>query len=180
MQLTNTSVRYGVMAQALHWAIFLLVAGMFGLGWYMEPLPLGPEKLKLYNLHKSIGFTILVLMLLRLLWRWITPPPRLPASMPSWEAKAARAAHWMLYLLILAQAGVGILHSWSANFPVVVFDAFTLPNLTGADEALKKVLGATHYYGSWIILALVGLHAAAALRHHFIEKDDVLRRMLPF
>lgn len=179
MQLKNDAQRYGALAQGLHWVIAALVVGMFLVGWYMEGLPLSPDKIKIYNLHKSFGVMILALMTLRLIWRLISPAPPLPANMPGHERAAATASHALLYLLILTQPMVGILHSNAANFPVVVFGLFTLPALTGPSEALKNALGAAHFWIAWAILGLVCLHVSAALRHHFLLKDDILRRMLP-
>ena len=171
--------RYGAVAQAAHWLVFLLVAALFGIAWYMTDLPLGPEKIRIYNLHKSIGVLVLGLMLLRLLWRQVSPPPELPPDMAAWERAAARASHLLLYALLLVQPVIGIVHSWSANFPVVVFGLFTLPSLTAPSERLKDLLVALHAWVGWALLALIALHAAAALRHHFVLRDDVLRRMLP-
>jgi len=179
MQLRNDGQRYGALAQLLHWVIAALVVVMFVVGWYMTDLPLGPDKIKVYNLHKSFGVLILALMALRLLWRFTSPAPPLPAGMPGHERAAATASHVLLYLLILAQPVIGILHSAAANFPVVVFGLFTLPALAGPSEPLKDALGAAHFWLGWAILGLVCLHVAAALRHHFLLKDDILRRMLP-
>lgn len=179
MALIGHSPRYGLVAQGAHWLVFLLVAALFGIAWYMVDLPLGPEKIKIYNLHKSIGVTVLSLMLLRLIWRQISRPPPLPRGTPAWERAAAHASHVLLYTLLLVQPTVGIVHSWSANFPVVVFGLFILPNLTGPSESLKELLSAVHYWGGWILLALIATHVGAALRHHFLLRDDVLRRMLP-
>ena len=173
------AARYGSIAQAAHWIVFLLVVALFAIAWYMTGLPLGPEKIRIYNLHKSIGVLVLALMVLRLVWRRVSPPPPLPSDMADWERLAARASHILLYTLLLAQPLVGIVHSWSANFPVVVFGLFTLPNLTGPSEALKEFLGALHFWIGWGLLGLIAVHAAAALRHHFVLRDDVLRRMLP-
>ncbi len=179
MQILNDDRRYGAVAQSLHWVIAALIVVMFLLGWYMTGLPLGPDKIKIYNLHKSIGVLILALVVLRVIWRLVSRPPPLPAEMAGWEHAAARASHALLYLLLFAQPLIGIAHSGAANFPVVVFGSFTLPALVGPDEALKKLLGAAHFWGGWAMLALVSLHIAAALRHHLVVKDDVLRRMLP-
>jgi len=176
---TTRGERYGAVAQGLHWLVFALVIAQFAIGWYMDDLPLGPDKIRVFNLHKSIGVTVLALMLLRLLWRQLSPPPPLPATMPGWERAAARLSHALLYLLLLAQPAIGILHSWSANFPLVVFGQVTLPNLTGPNEPLKEALAAAHWWIAWAILLTVAVHAAAALRHHFLLGDEVLRRMLP-
>ena len=179
MRLTNSDTRYGALAQLLHWLVAVLVLGLIAVGWYMTGLPLAPETIKVYNLHKSFGVLVLTLMVLRLLWRLASPAPPLPATMSGAERAAAKASHLLLYLLLFAQPVIGILHSNAANFPIVVFDSVTLPALIGPDDALKKTLATVHFVSGWSILALVGLHVAAALRHHIVLKDDVLRRMLP-
>lgn len=179
MRLTNSEHRYGVLAQSLHWVIAALVLTMIAVGWYMTGLPLAPETIKVYNLHKSIGVLVLALMVLRLVWRLITPAPALPDSLAGAERIAAKASHLLLYLLLFAQPLIGILHSNAANFPIVVFDSVTLPALIGPDDAFKKILSTVHFVTGWSILALVCLHVAAALRHHILLKDDILRRMLP-
>lgn len=171
--------RYGAVAQGLHWLIALLIVVMFGLGWYMADLPLGQRKFDLYQLHKSLGVTIFVLTLLRLAWRMRHPAPPLPTTMASWEKTLAKIAHVLLYLLLLLQPLIGFLQSNAANFPVVVWGVLPLPALLGADEPFAETLVDLHEWGARSILLLVALHAAAALRHHFMLKDDILRRMLP-
>jgi cytochrome b561 len=175
----NDVTRYGAVAQTLHWLIAALVVVMFGLGWYMGDLPLGPRKLELYQLHKSIGLTIFALAVLRLGWRLTHPAPPLPAHMAPWERAAARTSHALLYAMLLIQPMIGFLQSNAANFPVVVWGVLPLPALIAPDEPLADRLVDVHEWGARIILFLVLLHIAAALRHHFWLKDDVLRRMLP-
>lgn len=179
MALRNDDRRYGGVAQGLHWLIAALVIAMFGLGWTMDDLPLGPDKIRVFNIHKSIGVTILALMVLRLLWRWHSPPPPLPAAMPGWERRAAQASHFLFYLLLLVQPVIGILHTNAANFPLVVYGSLVLPAVIGPDEAFKQALEAAHGLVANAIALLVLVHAGAALRHHFLVKDDVLRRMIP-
>jgi cytochrome b561 len=175
----NDATRYGAVAQTFHWLIAVLVFVMFGLGWYMGDLPLGPRKLELYQLHKSIGATIFALTALRLVWRLTHPPPPLPAHMAPWERTAARAAHTLLYAMLFIQPIVGFLQSNAANFPVVVWGVLPLPALIAPDEPLADRLVDVHEWGARIILFLLLVHIAAALRHHYWLKDDVLRRMLP-
>jgi cytochrome b561 len=177
--LSTQITRYGGVAQLFHWLIAALIFVMLGLGYYMEDLPLGTEKLELYGIHKSTGLTIALLAALRLLWRLFHPPPPLPASMPPWERKAAVAVHWLLYLMLFVQPLVGFLQSNAANFPVVLWGMVPLPPLIGPDEPLSLTLIGVHTVGGNFLAVLVILHIAAALRHHFVLKDDVLRRMLP-
>lgn len=179
MRLRNGEGRYGALAQLFHWSTVALVIALLAIAAYMTDLPLGPEKIQVYNLHKSLGVIVLALTLLRLVWRWISPPPPLPAGMADWEHRAAQASHLLLYLLLFAQPLTGIVHSWSANFPVVIFGTLTLPNLTGPNPGLKEILEETHHLMGWALCGLFLIHAGAALRHHFQLKDDVLRRMLP-
>ena len=179
IQIRNDHRRYGTVAQLLHWVTVALFVYLFYLAWTMTDRPLGPEKIRLYNLHKSLGVTILGIAILRLVWRQITPPPSLSENLPDWEIRAAKIAHVALYLLIFLQVSVGVVHSWSANFPVIVFGLFTLPNVTGPDESLKEFLGPVHAILGWVFFVLILGHVAAALRHHFIHKDGVLLRMIP-
>ncbi len=179
MRLRNGEGRYGALAQLFHWVTVALVIALIVIAAYMTDLPLGPEKLKVYNLHKSLGVTVLLLTGLRLVWRRISPPPPLPPGMIAWERLAAKTSHLLLYLLLFAQPIIGILHSWAANFPVVIYGWLTLPNLTGPDPGLKEFLEQTHNFLGWSLCGLFLVHAGAALRHHFQLKDDVLRRMLP-
>ena len=179
MRPRNGEGRYGALAQLFHWSTVALVIALLAIAAYMTDLPLGPEKIQVYNLHKSLGVIVLALTLLRLVWRWISPPPPLPAGMADWEPRAAQASHLLLYLLLCAQPLTGIVHSWSANFPVVIFGTLTLPNLTGPNPGLKEILEETHHLMGWALCGLFLIHAGAALRHHFQLKDDVLRRMLP-
>jgi cytochrome b561 len=171
--------RYGSVAQALHWLVAALVLGQFGLGWTMSDLPLSQLKFNLYQLHKSLGLTIFALVIVRLAWRLRHPPPPLPAGLPAWERAAARTTHALFYVLLLVQPVIGVLQSNAANFPLVVWGVLPLPALIGADEALGETLVEVHEIVARVLLVLIALHVAAALRHHFLLKDDVLRRMLP-
>ncbi|HEX5079143.1 MAG TPA: cytochrome b [Geminicoccaceae bacterium] len=171
--------RYGAVAQAFHWLIAALILFMLGLGYYMEDLPLGLRKLQLYNLHKSIGISIAMLAALRLLWRLLHPPPPLPTGMRCWERKAAGVVHALLYLMLFVQPLVGFLQSNAVSFPVVLWGLVPLPPLIGPDERLGETLLTVHTVGGNFLALLVILHVGAALRHHFVLKDDVLRRMLP-
>jgi cytochrome b561 len=174
-----TTRRYGAIAQGLHWLVAALILGMFGLGWIMVRLPLSQQKFDLYQLHKWFGVTIFALAALRLLWRLWHPAPPLPATMPAWERAAARISHGLLYALLLVQPTVGFLQSNAANFPVVLWGVLPLPALIGPDEPLSETLLQLHHFGAFLLMLLVLVHALAALRHHFLLKDDVLRRMLP-
>jgi len=175
----TAATRYGGVAQALHWLVAALVLSQFGLGWWMSDLPLSQLKFDLYQLHKSLGLTIFALVVVRLAWRLGHPPPPLPAGLPAWERTAARTTHALFYVLLLVQPLIGLVQSSAANFPVVVWGILPVPALIGNDEALAETLVEVHETVAGVLLVLIALHVAAALRHHFLLKDDVLRRMLP-
>jgi cytochrome b561 len=166
-------------AQFLHWLIVLLVLGQFVVGFYAKPLPVGIERLKMLTLHKSVGITVFALVILRLLWRWYTPAPALPAGMKPIERFGAHFSHVALYGLLLTLPILGWLTSNASNLTVRWFFTFNLPNLTGPDPWLANLTKHLHDAGAWCLLALVCLHVAAAFWHELVRKDGVLRRMLP-
>jgi cytochrome b561 len=172
--------RYTGVAQWLHWIIAGLVVAQFALGWLGEDLPLGAHKLALLARHKSFGMTVLMLALLRVIWRLFNRPPELPAGMSGTERLLARGAHVALYVLLFAMPLSGWLMSSAKNYSVSWFGWFTWPNLIGPNERAFDVLRSTHDTLSWLLFALASLHILAALKHHFWHKDDVLLRMLPF
>lgn len=180
MALMNDDRRYGAVAKSLHWTAAALLVALFALGWTMTELPLSTEKFERYNLHKSIGVTVLLLMACRLVWRTVSPPPPLPEDLSPTMRILAKLGHMALYLAVFAQISVGLVHSWSANFPVILFGQFTLPNLTAPNEALKEILSTVHFWGGWLLLLLIVGHVVAALYHHLIRKDSILKRMLPW
>ena len=167
------------MAQSLHWVIVLLVLVQFAVGVYAQPLPLGIERLKLLTFHKSVGITVFALVILRLLWRFYTPPPQLPAGMKPRERFLAHFSHVVLYGLLLTLPVLGWLTSNASNLTVRWFYLFNLPNLVAPDRDLAKLTKELHDTGAWCLLALVCLHVAAAFWHEFARHDGVLRRMLP-
>jgi cytochrome b561 len=168
--------RYTRTAVSLHWLMFLLMATGFSIGAYMADLHVSPLKVRLFAYHKWIGVTVLGLALIRLLWRLVNrPPPDEP--MPRWQQLAAHSTHWLLYALMIATPLVGWLYSSAAGFPVVYLKIWQLPDLVHKNEALAKVLVEVHGFLAWTLLWIVALHAAAALKHHFFNRDATLRRM---
>ena len=167
-------------AIALHWLIAVALAGAFALGLYMHELPLSPQKLKLYSWHKWAGVTIFLFVLARLGWRLLHPPPGLPAAMPAWQRKVAAATHVLLYLLMFAVPITGWLMSSAKGFQTVYFGVLPLPDLLVKDKELGDLLHQVHKLLNFSMAALVLAHLGAALKHHFIDRDDVLARMLPF
>ena len=179
MALRNTTRRWGALSQLLHWLIVILIIVQVTLAFMADDLPPGVKKIGLLARHKSVGITILLLALLRLLWRWANPTPQLPQTLKRYEQTLARVTHVLLYVLLLAMPLSGWMMSSARGFPVSWFGFFTLPDLVPKNKALYEALLATHESLAWALGAVVALHVAAALKHHFWLRDDTLRRMLP-
>ena len=170
---------YTVTAKTLHWLMALLLIGLFTLGIYMHELPLSPRKLQLYSWHKWAGVTAFLLVALRLAWRLAHRPPALPDAMPRLVRRAASATHGLLYLLMFAIPLSGWLMSSAKGFQTVYFGVLPLPDLLAKDAALGDALLQVHFSLNMLFAVLVIGHAGAALKHHFIDRDDILARMLP-
>jgi cytochrome b561 len=138
-----------------------------------------PTKLKYYSWHKWLGVTVLLLAVLRVLWRRANQPPPHPAGMPAWQIQAADGVHYLLYFLIFAVPVSGYLYTCAAGVPVVYLGLVQLPSLIEPNTELKPILKTVHYVLTMTLAAGVAAHALAALKHHFIDRDDVLKRMLP-
>lgn len=178
MDTPRPATRYTSTAIALHWLLALAIVGSFALGLYMTSLPFSPQRLKLYNWHKWAGVTILVFSTARLLWRLThRPPADLPA--PAWQQRAAHATHLGLYALFFAVPLVGWAYSSAAGFPILLFGVLPLPDLVGADKALAAAIKPWHAWLAYALAALVLLHVAGALKHHFVDRDGLLSRMQP-
>jgi cytochrome b561 len=175
--------RYTVVAIALHWLLALMILGAFVMGVYMTDLPFSPQRLKLYNWHKWAGITFLMLTVLRLVWRVTHRPPALPVAvanaMPGWQTRAYHATHHLMYLLFFAVPLIGWAYSSAAGFPIVWFGQIPLPDLLPADKALAELIKPLHQFGAFCLMALAGLHVAAALKHQWIDRDGLLLRMMP-
>jgi len=175
----NTVERYNNTAIALHWLIALLIFVAFPLGWYMSDLQLSPTKLQLFSYHKWIGITVLVLALMRVIWRFTHTPPALPDSISKLQQMGSHVVHGILYLLLFAVPISGWLMSSAKGFKTVLFGVLPLPDLLDKDKALGHLLEVVHQSLNYILLLLVVLHVAALIKHRFIDHDDVLTRMLP-
>jgi len=179
--------RYGAVAIALHWAIALGILTLIAMGLTMDHLTLDPMRLfQLYQLHKSIGITVMFLIVARIGWRLANKPPELPDTMHLSERRAASVTHVVLYGLqiVLPLSGWAMVSASVLGIPTVLYGTIPWPDLPvlptlsnkAAAEGLLKVI---HHWASWILLAFIGVHAAAAVRHHVILRDAVLWRMLP-
>lgn len=178
--MNTTLARYSNTAIVLHWLSAVLVFAVFPLGMYMHDLPLSPTKLQLYSYHKWIGITVLLLAVLRILWRITHKPPLLPGAMPRWQQLASEGVHRLLYALMLVIPFSGWLMSSAKGFKTVWFGVLPLPDLVGKDKALGDALAGVHEALSYVLLVLVALHLAAAAKHRFIDRDAILFRMLPW
>ena len=173
------NTHYTATAKGLHWLMALLIFGLLALGFYMQDLPLSPEKLQFYSWHKWAGVTVFALVWLRLLWRVTHRPPAYPISMPGLQQALAHTGHLVLYVLMIVIPLSGWLMSSAKGVPTVWFGVLPLPDLIGRDKELGKQLAELHSALNISFLVLIGGHAAAALFHHLVHKDDTLRRMLP-
>jgi len=175
-KLKNTQERFGFMAILLHWIMAILIIALLILGLYMTTLPVGLQKLRLYGWHKELGVLALAFVIVRILWRISNITPKL--DLAKWEVIAARMTHFTFYLLMLALPLTGWMMSSAAGLPVSFFGLFVLPDLVSPNEALRIIFQETHEWLAYAMIALICLHVAAALKHHFINKDNILRRML--
>lgn len=170
---------YTSTAKALHWLMALLIVGLLALGFYMSDLPLSPEKLQIYSWHKWAGVTVFLLVWLRLFWRVTHRPPAFAASLSATQQALAHVGHLALYLLIIVIPLSGWLMSSAKGVQTVWFGVLPLPDLLGRDKALGGQLAELHSALNIGLLLLIVGHAAMALFHHLVHKDDTLRRMLP-
>jgi cytochrome b561 len=179
MDQLNMPRRYGAVARSAHWLTFFMLIGSFSLGFYMTDLKTSPLKLKLFSYHKWLGVTIFVLIVLRLAWRLRVQPPDFPQTMAGWEKRAALATHRLLYLLLLAVPLSGWLMSSAKGFQTVLFGVLPIPDLLHKDKPLGEALEEVHVTLAFLFLGLIALHVLAALKHQFIDRDDVLASMTP-
>ena len=171
--------QYTKTAKSLHWLMAILLFGLLALGFYMHDLPLSPEKLQLYSWHKWAGITAFLLVLVRLAWRFTHRPPALPESMPKTMQFAAHAGHLALYALMIAIPLSGWLMSSAKGFQTVYFGLLPIPDLLAKNKELGECLAEVHEALNIALILVVVGHVGAALKHHFIDKDDILSRMLP-
>jgi cytochrome b561 len=179
MQIKNTESRYGLVAILFHWAMAILIIGMLIVGLYMTGLKVSLQKLRLYGLHKEFGLLVLFMVLFRLGWRLGNIDPALPIDMPSWQRFVARAVQWVLIGCMFAMPITGWMLTSAAGLAPSFFGLFTLPVLLAPNDDLRHLLGVVHQWLAYGLIGAICAHAGAALHHHFIVKDDVLRRMLP-
>lgn len=169
---------YDAVAKGLHWLMVVVFAALFALGFIMTDMPKGPDRYALYDVHEIVGMLALVLASVRLVWRFLHPAPQPIGEQGSWETIGAKVVHAALYALMFAVPVVG----WallSAAGHQVELGIVSIPALVGKDDALREILSEVHETLAFGFLLLIAVHAAAALKHQFVDHDLTLARMLP-
>ena len=176
----NTTKSWGSVARAFHWIIGLTILCMLAYGWWMNHIPARPDRFFYRSIHADIGYMLLVAMVLRIVWRAINPTPALPVETPAWQRIAAHGGHGALYLATFIVIFLGWAHSGArpqgdyGSF----FGLFHVPQFTSPDKATADAFEDRHIFFAYVLLALVVIHTAAAVWHHFIKRDGVMGRMV--
>ncbi len=179
MSWRNESDEYGWIAIALHWIAAIVIVGLFALGLWMTDLRYtDPWYNRAPDIHKSVGVLLIALIAFRLLWRWTNPLPAFEAGMPAWERLAARGAHVLMYLLMVVVLASGYLIPTADGTWISVFGWFSTPPVVLGIERQEDLAGWVHYWSAWALIALAAVHTLAALKHHFLERDRTLKKML--
>lgn len=180
MTLRNSQAAWGAIAKTMHWLIAALAIFLIGYGWWMAHFAPRPDRLIHYSFHSSLGYDLLLVLLFRLCWRAIDPAPLMPPGLARWECMAALGSHALLYLLLIAVSATGWLLAGTFRRPLdaSLLGFIPIPVLANAaDRAFHNLMEDAHRILSYSLLALVTVHVAAALRHHYVKKNDILRRM---
>lgn len=179
--------RYTTVAIIFHWLIAALIFTNLVLGWRMGSAE-GMSRFTLFQLHKSVGITVLALSVLRLGWRLLNPPPPYPGTMTRWERAGAHAVHLTFYLLMIGMPLTGwvIVSASALNIPTLLYGVVPLPHIgvvhdlpLASRHAIENGVGTSHVLLAYLFAGLIALHVAAALKHQFVERDGVLWRMVP-
>jgi cytochrome b561 len=179
MPIRNEAQRWGWVSLGIHWLTVVVVLCLCVVGLLMDELSNSPFKVQVYALHKSFGLTVLGLTALRLLWRLAAGAPQPVPGTPRWQVLVAGVTHGALYVLLLAMPLSGWLFNSASGFPLKWFGQFALPKLSGYDPAVKAFAHDLHETLFLVLAAIVTAHALAALKHHYLDRDRTLVRMLP-
>jgi cytochrome b561 len=172
----HSSDQYGTPAKWLHWILAILLIGMVGLGWYMMEVEHTPGGAWYFNLHKSIGLVVLLLVIMRAAWRFTHRPAPLPTTIPAWQIMASSISHWALYALMFALPLIGLIGTIFSKSGLIFF-GMPLPRIAAPNHDVAELFFSLHGFAAWILVVLVGLHVLAGLKHLFIDKDGVFQRM---
>lgn len=171
-------LNYGTTAKVFHWLIVGLLIVQYLIGWLMPDIHRGQQPGPGMSFHISFGISILVLIVLRFIWR-LTHPVAPESSLPAWQRLSSELVHWMLYLLVLATTVLGWLFASFRGWSISYFYLFPLPMLASDNASAGKAIDGLHQAAEWTLLVLIGVHILAALAHIFIYRDRILQRMLP-
>lgn len=177
MLVKNTSSRYGIITISLHWIMALIIIGMVCVGLYMADLPIGPLKLKLYGFHKEFGLLVLMLAMIRIVWKIGNISPLLPASIPPWQQWAAHAVHWAFYGFMFAMPLSGWAMTSAAGLPPSFFGLFTLPGLVAPNDEQFLLFQTIHKFLAYGLIVTFFAHVGAAFKHLIINRDGVFWRI---
>jgi cytochrome b561 len=175
----NTTSSWGSVSRWFHWILGVTIIGMLAYGWWMNHIPARADRFFYRSIHADIGYVVLLLMVVRLIWRVVNPMPALPVDTPRWERIAARVSHGALYVVTIVVAMLGWAHS-GARTPNYSdwFGLFHVPQITSPDKAAAAAYEDRHILFAYVLLALIVLHIAAAAWHHFVKRDRVAARMI--
>jgi cytochrome b561 len=175
----NTYTGWGSISRLLHWGLGILIIGMLAYGWWMNHMAARPDRFFHRSIHADIGYVVLLLMVIRLIWRELNPVPAPPSDTPRWQRIAARVSHGALYGVTILVAMLGWAHS-GAHKPDYGdwFGLFRVPQFTSTDKASANFYENLHIYLAYLLIALVVIHIAAALYHLLVRKDNVTSRMI--
>lgn len=176
--MATVRLHYGSTAKAFHWVIVALLAVQLPLGWLMPDIHRGMTPGLAMSLHISIGTTVLVLIVLRLLWR-LTHPVAPDSELPSWQRVTSELVHWLLYIVVLLTTLSGWLFASARGWAIYLWGAVPLPRLVAQGSPVGRSLGGLHETLSWALLILIGVHVAAAFVHLLVYRDGIMQRMLP-
>jgi cytochrome b561 len=171
-------LQYGTVAKVFHWLIVALLLVQYPIGWLMPDIHRGQTPGAGMTFHISFGITILILILLRFVWR-LTHPVAPESSLPSWQRLSSEVVHWMLYVFVLATTVSGWLFASFRGWSVSFFYLFPMPMLSSDNAAAGKAIDGLHQAAEWALLVLIGVHVVAALAHIFVYRDRIMQRMLP-
>lgn len=175
----NTSSSWGSVSRAFHWVLGFAIIGMLAYGAWMNHIPARPDRFFYRSIHADIGYVVLLLTVLRLIWRGVNPTPELPADTTRWQRILARVSHGALYAVTILVAMLGWAHSGARDKNYSDwFGLFRVPQFTSPDKATADAFEDRHIFFAYVLLALVVLHLGAALWHHFVKRDRVTARMI--
>jgi cytochrome b561 len=175
----NTSTSYGSVGKFVHWLMAAMVITMLIVGFSMDSFD-EPLKSQVYGFHEEFGLTLMGVLIFRLYWRWVNPQPELPVALSAWEKVLSRLTHYLLYIALAIMIASGWAKSTSSGYTPNFYGLFELPMpFIPISKTVSHFVKQVHVTTVWILITLVSLHILAALNHHFIYKDNVLKRMLP-